>query len=98
MGQITSLADSDLVARMETVVTTDLDGEVIMMNVETGNYFHLDDIATDVWNLLDRPQTIDAVVSGLREIYDVSQEDCRRDVGKLVAELCEAGVLKVDSR
>jgi hypothetical protein len=29
---------------VETIVAADMDGEMIMMSVETGQYFHFDDI------------------------------------------------------
>lgn len=87
--------DKDVVSRVDTVVATDMDGEIIMMSVETGRYFHLDDIATEVWHVLEEPRSIAEIIANLRNSYDVSEEQCRLDTFNLLATLCDNGVLKV---
>lgn len=89
------LQDTDMVSRVETVVAADMDGETILMSVETGQYFHFDDVATDVWHGLERPRSVEELVAHLREIYDVSLDECRRDSVELITKLCDADVLRV---
>lgn len=89
------LQDTDVIARVETIVATDMDGETIMMSVETGQYFHLDDIATTVWTEIEQPRNIDHIVSHLRKIYDVKADECRSDTLELIAKLRDLNVLRV---
>lgn len=90
------LQDTDHVARVETIVATDMDGETIMMSVETGQYFHLDDIATAVWAGLEQPHTIGEIVVHLQSIYDVDPAECRSDTIELIQKLRDNSVLRVN--
>lgn len=89
------LRDNDVISRVETVVATDMDGEVIMMSVESGRYFHLDDIATEVWRHLDQPRRVEEIVGQLREVYDVPVETCRSDAFTLISKLLDLNVLRI---
>jgi hypothetical protein len=89
------LQDTDIVSRVETIVATDMDGEVIMMSVESGQYFHFDDIATLVWHKVEQPCSIGEIIAHVREIYDVSAEECRRDLHALIIKLRDFKILNV---
>ncbi len=89
------VADKDVISRIDTFVATSLDGEVIMMSMETGQYIHLDDIATDVWSRVETPASFAEVVSTLCDLYDVGQEQCREQTAALVGRLADLGVLAI---
>lgn len=95
MSQNKSLEDQDMISRADTVVATNLDDEVIMMSVESGKYFHLDDIATDVWSKLEEPASFGDVVAHLCEIYDVKLDQCRAQTADLIQQLADLNVLQV---
>lgn len=83
----------------EHVVFRELDGEAVILNLDTGTYFGLDDVGTRIWRHLDRRDPIDALVGALVEEYDVEPEQARADVGRLIGQLVEKGLLvAVDGR
>lgn len=95
MSSVRPLLGDDIIARVETVVATEMDGEIIMMSVESGRYFHLDDIATEIWRNLDQPRSVEEIVGRLREVFDVPVDKCRMDTVTLISKLVEFNVLKV---
>ena len=97
MKLLRQLQANDLLARVDTIVATDMDGETMMMSVETGKYFHLDDIATSVWAELEQPRTLDQVVDQLQASYDVDADQCRNDTLELIEKLLEYNVLRTIS-
>lgn len=78
--------------RLEGFVSTDMDGETVLMSIEHGSYFGIGGTGSLIWERLEQPQTEDALVEAVRVAYDVSEEDCRRDVAAFLATLIENGL------
>ena len=87
---------SDIIARNEAILFTDLDDTVVMMDMDEGRYYELDAIAAEIWTLLEtgRPvaELCDALVAG----YDVEPEVCRRDVLAFLNETEDMGIVRVN--
>lgn len=74
--------------RIETVMRRTSDqlsadlggGETVLMSVETGMYYGLDEIGNRIWTLLDSPKRIAELCDLLVTEYDVDPETCRREV------------------
>jgi hypothetical protein len=64
-----------------------LDDEVIAINLETGEYFALDDVAADAWTLLTAGLGLEDVAGMLAERYDVGVDRVRADVSAYATEL-----------
>lgn len=76
------------------IETATMGDEVGMLNVETGKYFILDPIASDIWNALEKPMTMNHLVTHLMEIYEVDQETCYVETKFFLSELIENKLVK----
>jgi len=74
-------------------VSSDLAGEQVILNLDNGVYYGLDEVGTRIWDLLNDPQSIDSVVDALHEEYDVERAELRADVMSLAGEMLEAGLV-----
>ncbi|MCW8878896.1 MAG: PqqD family peptide modification chaperone [Kangiellaceae bacterium] len=83
------------VKRNDEVVEAIIDGETVMMDIESGNYFGLDLVATRIWQIIEKPLTIQDICSQLLTEYDVSEEQCRQDVIDFVSEMFQARTVSV---
>lgn len=68
--------------------------EIGMLNVETGKYFILDPIATDIWHALEKPMTMTHLVLHLTQIYEVDQETCLKETEIFLSELIDNKLVK----
>jgi hypothetical protein len=82
-----------VIVRVDDVTSAEVDGELLMMRLESDAYFGLDDIGARVWALLAQPTRIGAVVAALVREYDVTPEQCQRDVLRFVGDLAEKGLV-----
>lgn len=64
-----------------------VDDEIVLLDTATGNYFGLNRVAAYVWSLLDQPRSLEDIVSGVCDKYDVPREQCSRDVRALLDNL-----------
>lgn len=68
------------VSRNPEMVSSVIDGEAVMMSVEKGEYYGLNPVATDIWNMLEEPLSIYELIDMLTDKYDVCPSQCKHDV------------------
>ena len=73
----------------DAAVVRDLDGESVILNIESGMYFGLDRIGTRVWQLIEQHGNVDAIVRVMENEYDADPQTLRADTEALVASLVE---------
>ena len=76
-----------------SVLSRELAGETVLLNLESGVYYGLDAVGTRAWNLLTEERTFDDVCTIMLEEFDVSRDTLRGDLTALVRELCEKQLL-----
>jgi hypothetical protein len=77
----------------EGVVAREVDGEMVLLNLSSEQYYSLDSVGANVVTHLTR-ESIDDAMAALRRDYDVDAEVLSEDVDQLVGELLEAGLLE----
>lgn len=75
------------------VLFRELEGESVLLDLATEQYYVLDDVGTRMWQLLAQHGEVDAVVRHLVDEYDVLEDRLRGDLASLVASLVEAGLV-----
>ena len=85
-----------VIRQIEEIVASDIDGETVMMSIENGEYYGLDDIGSRIWELIARPIKVSDLIDTLLERFDVDRETCEIDVLKFLNELNEDRILEVE--
>ena len=62
------------------VLCQELDGEVVLLGLKTGQYYGLNKVGARIWTLTDQGLSIPEIMSALRERYAVSEERLAVDV------------------
>lgn len=71
----------------EATLHQELNGETVLLSLETGVYHTLDRVGTRMWNLLAEHRDPEVVLRLLHREYDVSAERLREDLDRFLAEL-----------
>jgi hypothetical protein len=69
------------------VIARQLSGEAIILDIESGTYFGLNEVGARIWEMLESGETLEAVCARLLEEFEVSREQLQGDVLALVDEL-----------
>jgi len=69
--------------------------EMVLLDLETGCYFGLNPVGTEVWERVQGGAALGDIIAGIVEAYEVARADCERDVLKLAGELVERGLVSV---
>lgn len=89
------LTFSDRAAAPPHVLVRLLDQESVLLNLETEQYFGLDETGTRMWQLVTTSPNIDAAYQELLSEYDVQPEMLRENLTELLGHLVEHGLLRV---
>ena len=81
--------------RKQDVLFNEVDGEVVMLSIENGEYYGMDKVAARIWNLLERPQSLKNLISALKHSYDVSDEKCINDTVSFLIKLNERKLITI---
>jgi Coenzyme PQQ synthesis protein D (PqqD) len=77
-----------------SVVAEELDGETILLSMDSGVYFGLNIIGTAIWRRLTTGGDVESVIAELTSRYqDIPSSTIARDAHVLVAELTKHGLL-----
>ncbi len=76
------------------VLEQELDGETVLLDLGSDNYFGLDEVGTRVWQLLRDGKDSEAIVDRMADEFDVEIGQLRTDLEALLAELSGAGLIK----
>jgi hypothetical protein len=85
---------STILSRSPAVLAAEVDGEVVMMSIERGHYFGLDDIGSDIWKRLELPCTFSALIDGLATDYDADRATIATDVRALLDRMMADDVVR----
>ena len=75
------------------VVAAELDGETVLLDVESGVYFGLDEVGSAIWQLLEEGLSADEITVRLIREYEVEAEVLRQDLAAFLALLDRHGLL-----
>lgn len=77
------------------VLVRHLDGESVLLNLETEKYFGLDATGTRMWELLTNSPSIQAAYGTLTHEFEVEPEELRNHLAAFLGQLVEHGLLQV---
>ena len=74
---------------------TDLDGEKVMMNLDKGEYFMMNEVGSRIWEIINEPMNVKGIVDALRSEYEVDEETCKDTVIEFLGRLNNANLISI---
>ena len=78
------------------VIQETIDGEVVIVNLDNGNYYSLDNVGTDIWSLIESGAAVAEIVDGITQRYEGNHIDVENAVNQFVAELQQEALIVPD--
>ncbi len=77
------------------VMVREVQGESVLLNLNSERYFGLDQVGTRMWATLTTSASVQAAYEALLGEYDVEAEQLRKNLQELIAKLVENGLVEV---
>lgn len=81
----------------DTVFAQEVDDEMVLLDMNSENYFGLDAVGTDIWQVMQKQENLEKVLEVLIEQYDVEEKILKKDLLLFVQQLEESGLIKVEA-
>ena len=75
------------------VVWRNLDGEVIILDIDSGHYYGLNKTGSLIWNLFAQDKTLQEAIEKLSDQFKISKKAALEDTSELIATLQKEGLL-----
>jgi hypothetical protein len=76
------------------IVFREVDGEAVILNLDSGLYFGLDQVGTRIWQLIQEHGSLQKVFETMCHEFDVGSDTLERDLLGLMDELCAKGLVR----
>jgi hypothetical protein len=81
--------------RSEELVSAPLGRELAMLNIDSGKYYVLDDVAAFVWERLAAPSTAAQLCAALQSRFEVTPAQCEADLLPFLQALHDKGLVRI---
>lgn len=89
------IPESSYIVASKDLLASRLGDEVVILSLKGGKYYGLNPLAAFVWNLLSDPVTFADLRAAVLNEYDVSDDQCTEDLGKLLLDLKQEGLVMI---
>jgi hypothetical protein len=88
------LTSRTLLIRDPDLVAADMDGDLVMMSIDHGEYYGVGGVGPRVWELLQQPITVEDITAVICDEFDVEADRCREDINGFARQLLEMGLVR----
>lgn len=86
---------STKIIRNEEIDASDLDGEKVMMNLDKGEYFMMNEVGSKIWDAIEEKVTVNHIIDELLSEYDVDLDTCKEEVLEFLGQLKNAELISI---
>lgn len=84
-----------IVSHRKDIDTTDLNGDLVMMDLEEGRYFSLNSVGSRIWELIEKPIEVNKVIDSLLDEYDTNRNECEENVLEFLEKLNDSKIISI---
>ena len=89
------IAPNTIVAQIKELVSSDLDGETVLLSIETGKYYNMDPIGSRIWELIEDPMSVSQLIDILLDEFNVDRKQCEQEVLTFLNKLAGDHLIRV---
>ena len=80
------------------VISQEVSGETVLLDLDSENYFGLDEVGTRIWQLIKETSDLQAIYKTLLEEYEVEEERLQTDLELLLGEISTLGLVSMQAQ
>ena len=92
-----TFVDSIIVVAAKDQIGCNLGEEEVILDLASGVYYGLNNVASRIWELVQKPTAVGQIVEIVLTEYDVDRAQCIDAVNKFLSQMAEHGLLEQSS-
>jgi hypothetical protein len=89
------VTERSVVVAHDRQVSSDLDDEAVILHLDSGVYYALNEVGATVWSLLREPRAVPELEAAIMAEYEVDAARCRADLLALLDKLAAEDLIEV---
>lgn len=95
MSSQTDLQLHTTIVRSPDQVSGDLDGKIVLLSIENGQYYNMNEVGSRIWALLEESMTVSTLIDRLLTEFEIDRATCEKETFAFLAQLEKDKLLKV---
>jgi len=79
-----------------SVFIQEVDNEVIILDTITEEYFSINEVGKDIWDLISKNLSLKAIKEELSLVYEIDENQLEVDILNFIKALNEKGLINID--
>lgn len=96
MTSETELKLTTTIVRSPDQVSGDLDGKTVLLSIENGEYYNMNEVGSRIWALLETPLTVGALIERLLGEFEIDRATCEKEALEFLEMLRKDKLLKME--
>ena len=92
------IAKYDTVSASSHQVSATLGSDSVILELQAGTYFSVNDVGTAIWNYLQQPRHVTDVIAHIVNKYEVSADQAEPEILNFLQNLLNKGLVTVEHR
>ena len=88
------IVESSTIQKSEDLLMSIIDKEAVILGMESGMYIGLNEIATEIWAMLDEPVPVSHMIDSLADQFDEDRSVIRDQVLEFLNSLLDRSLIK----
>jgi hypothetical protein len=81
----------------KAAISANLADEAVLLDPDSGMYYGLNEVGSQVWELIQEPKMVNEIRDALLAEYEVEPERCQQDLLALLQNLIDKGLIKINN-
>lgn len=83
------------IVRNRAPLWAEIDGEVVLLSVDNGKYYDMNDVGSRIWAMVEEPISVAALIDRLLSEFAVERRVCEEQVLAFLHELHANGLVQI---
>ena len=88
---------SSTITASKNHLSSGIDGETVLLDIESGVYIGLNSVGSSIWNLIAESRKVTDVRDAIADEYEIDLNSCEKDVLNFLKELADGGSIEVQN-
>lgn len=94
-GEDIIIESENIIVKNKEIDDSDIDGDKVMMNLDKGEYFMMNQVGSRIWDIIVEPRSVKEIIITLLEEYDVEESACKAAVIEFLEGLNNAELISI---
>ncbi|UCE21776.1 MAG: PqqD family protein [Candidatus Aminicenantes bacterium] len=82
-----------IIVKNERIPWRIIEGEAILVKVDSGEVIHLNEVAAEIWRKIDGQRKISEIIDLIQKDFDVDREQAEKDTLELIKSLSDINLV-----